>query len=76
MYEESHKAKNAKKLPKTLDVALSKLSDNKMLKNAFSKETINSYIKLRKKEIKLFDTRKNKDKKIITDWEKINTLDC
>ncbi|MFL2520192.1 MAG: type III glutamate--ammonia ligase [Alphaproteobacteria bacterium] len=76
MYEESHKAKNAKKLPKTLDVALSKLSDNKMLKNAFSKETINSYIKLRKKEIKLFETRKNKDKKIITDWEKINTLDC
>ena len=67
---------SAKKLPKTLDVALSKLSDNKMLKNAFSKETINSYIKLRKKEIKLFETRKNKDKKIITDWEKINTLDC
>ena len=76
MYEESHKVKNAKKLPKTLEIALSHLSKNQVLKNAFTKETINSYVKLRNREIKQFKSSGNHKKKGITNWEKQNTLDC
>ncbi len=76
MYEESHKAKNAKKLPRNLEIALNKLSKNKMMNTSFTSETIKSYIKLRKKEIDLFKSSKTSNKKGITDWEKINTLDC
>ena len=38
MYEESHKVKNAKKLPKTLDSALSNLTNSKMMQKAFTKK--------------------------------------
>ena len=87
MYEEAHKVKGAKKLPLTLEKALSHLSKSKVLKDAFSKETINSYIKLKNKEIKKYQSSNTKKigfkgskqstkKNIITQWEKDNTLDC
>ena len=76
MYEESHKVKNAKKLPKTLDVALTNLSNSKMMQKAFTKNTIDSYVMLRKKEIKQFKSSNESKKKGITNWEKKNTLDC
>ena len=87
MYEEGHKVKVAKKLPLTLEKALSHLSKSKVLKDAFSKETINSYIKLKNKEIKKYQSSNTKKigfkgskqstkKNIITQWEKDNTLDC
>ena len=47
-----------------------------MMNTSFTSETIKSYIKLRKKEIDLFKSSKISNKKGITDWEKINTLDC
>ena len=47
------------------------------MNDAFGKETINSYIKLRKSEINEFDNKENFDKsKPITLWERQNTLDC
>jgi len=87
MYEDGHKVKGAKKLPLTLEKALSHLSNSKVLKNAFSKETINSYIKLKNKEIKKYNSsnvkkigfkgsKQSTKKHIITQWEKDNTLDC
>ena len=76
MYEESHKVKNAKKLPKTLEVALTNLSNSKMMQKAFTKSTIDSYVMLRKKEIKQFKSSNESKKKGITNWEKKNTLDC
>ena len=56
-------------------------------KDAFCKETINSYIKLKNKEIKKYQSSNTKKigfkglkqstkKNIITQWEKDNTLDC
>ena len=54
MYEEGHKVKGAKKLPLTLEKALSHLDKSKVLKDAFGKETINSYIKLKNREIKKY----------------------
>ena len=87
MYEDRHKVKGAKKLPLTLEKSLSHLNKSKVLKDAFSKETINSYIKLKNKEIKKYQSSNTKKigfkgskqsakKDIITQWEKDNTLDC
>jgi glutamine synthetase len=87
MYEDGHKVKGAKKLPLTLEKALLHLDKSKILKDAFGKETINSYIKLKNKEIKKYtssvtkkigfkSTKQSSKKSIITQWEKDNTLDC
>ena len=76
MYEEAHKVKNAKKLPKNLDIALTNLSKSKVMQKAFSQKTINSYVKLRTTEIKQFKKSGDSKKKGITNWEKTNTLDC
>ena len=87
MYEESHKVKGAKKLPSTLETSLKHLSNNKVLKSAFGKNVIESYIKLKNKEIKKYNssmtkklgfrgTQQSKKANIITQWEKDNTLDC
>ena len=87
MYEEAHKAKGAKKLPLTLQQSLSHLNSNKILKSAFGKEVIESYITLKNREIKKYNTSKEKKigfkgsktsnkSNIITQWEKDNTLDC
>ena len=87
MYEEAHKAKGAKKLPLTLQQSLSHLSKNKVLKKAFGKEVIESYITLKNREIKKYNSssekkigfkgsKKSIKSNIITQWEKNNTLDC
>ena len=47
------------------------------MNDAFGKETINSYIKLRNSEINEFKQKESFDKtKAITRWERDNTLDC
>ena len=77
MYTDSKNYPNLAKLPKDLEDSLSKLDDNKHLKEAFSEEVINSYIKLKNQEIDEFNKEEVFDKKKdITDWEKNNTLDC
>ena len=87
MYEEGHKVKGAKKLPLTLDQSISHLEKNKVLQNAFGKDVINSYVKLKNKEIKKYNSsiekkigfkasKKGNKSGIITQWEKDNTLDC
>ena len=87
MYEESHKVKGAKKLPTSLEQSLKHLGNNKIIKSAFGKNVIDSYIKLKTREIKNYQSsmvktlgfrgKKQLDKKnIITQWEKDNTLDC
>jgi len=87
MYEESHKVKGAKKLPTSLDKALKHLGSSQILKSAFGKSIIDSYIKLKTREIKKYqssmvkvlgfrDAKKWNKKNIITQWEKDNTLDC
>ena len=77
MYTDSKNYPNLAKLPNDLEDSLSKLDDNKHLKEAFSEEVINSYIKLKNQEIDEFNKEEIFDKKKdITDWEKNNTLDC
>ena len=77
MYTDSKNYPNLAKLPNDLEDSLSKLDDNIHLKEAFSEEVINSYIKLKNQEIDEFNKEEVFDKKKdITDWEKNNTLDC
>ena len=65
------------KLPDDLEESLEKLNANKILRESFGNEVINSYIKLKKEEVKNFFRLESFDKKSsVTQWEKINTLDC
>ena len=53
------------------------LNSNSVLKNAFGKDVLNSYMKLKKSEIENFKSKENFNKlKPITKWERSNTLDC
>ena len=77
MYEDSTKYPHLPKLPDELTQSLNLLQNNKEMNDAFGKETINSYIKLRKSEINEFNNKENFDKsKPVTQWERQNTLDC
>ena len=87
MYEEAHKLKGAKKLPLTLQQSLTHLNNNKVLKSAFGNDVINSYLTLKNREIKKYNSsreikigfkgsKKSGKTNIITQWEKDNTLDC
>ena len=77
MYEDHHKYPNLPKLPDELAQSLNLLKNNKDMNDAFGKEVINSYIKLRNSELKEFKQKESFDKtKPITRWERDNTLDC
>ena len=77
MYTDYKKYPDLPKLPNELKESLELLRNNKEMNDAFGKETINSYIKLRKSEINEFDNKENFDKsKPVTQWERQNTLDC
>ena len=77
MYEDFEKYPDLPKLPNEIDQSLNMLKNNKDMNDAFGKDVIESYIKLRNSEIKEFKSKESFDKtKGITKWEKDNTLDC
>ncbi len=77
MYTDHEKYPNLPKLPNTLEDSLEILNSNSVMKNAFGKNVLNSYIKLKKLEIESFKSKEKFDKhKPITKWERSNTLDC
>ncbi len=77
IYEDLKKYPNLKKLPNDINQAIESLKKNKTLLEAFGKNVIDSYIKLKKKEIKDFYTLNSfNKKKPVTLWERENTLDC
>ncbi len=77
MYEDHEKYPNLPKLPDELEQSLELLKNNKEMNEAFGKEVVKSYIKLRSSEIKEFKLKENFSKKqSVTKWEKNNTLDC
>ena len=77
MYTDYAKYPDLPKLPNELNNSLDQLKNNKEMNNAFGKEVIESYIKLRSSEIGEFNSQENFDKtKPISKWEKDNTLDC
>ncbi len=77
MYTDHEKYPKLPKLPNTLEDSLEILNSNSVMKNAFGKNVLNSYIKLKKSEIESFKSKEKFDKhKPITKWERSNTLDC
>jgi glutamine synthetase len=77
MYTDYGDYPHLKKLPTDLESALEKLDESKELNEAFGEKIINSYVKLKNNEINNFNNNETFSKeKPITDWEKLNTLDC
>jgi len=77
MYKDYKKYPKLKKLPNDINQAISMLQKSKSLANAFGKDVIESYIKLKNLEIKDFKNKSSfNKKKPVTKWEKDNTLDC
>ena len=69
MYAEGHKVRGAKKLPLNLLDALRSFEKSKVLAEAFGKDTIDSYVKLKMQEWDGF-------KQHLSQWERDHTLDC
>ena len=60
-----------------LFVKVGSRDESRELNEAFGEKVINSYIKLKNNEINNFNAKESFSKeKPITDWEKLNTLDC
>ena len=77
MYEDHAKYPNLPKLPDELEQSLNLLKNNKDMNDAFGKDVVESYIKLRSSEMNEFKSKDSFDKtKDVTKWEKDNTLDC
>ena len=77
MYTDYKDYSHLKKLPFDLETALDNLQESKELKDAFGENVIKSYIKLKNNEINNFNLKESFSKeKPITNWEKLNTLDC
>tara|TARA_X000001036_G_scaffold394617_1_gene395065 strand:- start:176 stop:556 length:381 start_codon:yes stop_codon:yes gene_type:complete len=77
MYTDYKNYPNLEKLPNDIEESLEELDESKNLREAFGDDVINSYLKLKRKEIEDFDQNENFDKKSpVTEWEKNNTLDC
>ena len=76
MYTDGDNYPNLKKLPSDLEEALEHLSNSEVLLSSFGEKNITSYLKLKQQELKNFNSKENFSKKdLITEWEKINTLD-
>jgi len=77
MYEDHAKYPDLPKLPDELAQSLNLLKNNKDMNDAFGKDVVESYIKLRSSEMNEFKSKDSFDKtKDVTKWEKDNTLDC
>ena len=69
MYNESEKAKNAKKLPLYLLDSIREFQKNKVMKSYFGDEFYNAYLKIKNLEW-------NDYSRSLTQWERDFTLDC
>jgi glutamate---methylamine ligase len=69
MYTEGSKANDAKKLPLNLLDALRALEKSEVLREAFGKESLASYLKLKHDDWSAYSRH-------LTDWERQTTLDC
>ena len=77
MYTDYKNYPDLAKLPDELEDSIEMLDQNKILRESFGENVIDSYIKLKKQELENFYRDENFDKRSpITDWERNNTLDC
>ena len=77
MYTDYKNYPDLPKLPDELEDSLEMLNNNKVLREAFGDNVIESYIKLKREELENFNKEDRFDKRSpVTTWEKQNTLDC
>ena len=69
MYEEGHKVKAAKTLPRTLLDALRVLEKSKVLRQHLGDELINAFLKLQMQVWHSYTSH-------LSQWERQTTLDC
>lgn len=69
MYTDGHKVRDAKKLPLNLLDALRELESSTVMKDTLGENFVSSYLKLKHDEW-------NSYARHLTEWERINTLDC
>ena len=73
MYTEGKNLKDIKKLPNSLEASLRLLTDGKLPKKVFGEKIINSYAKLKKREISEFQKHNYANR---ADWTRQNVIDC
>jgi glutamine synthetase len=69
MYSESDKARGVKKLPLYLIDSIREFSKNKVMRSYLGEEFFNAYLKIKNNEW-------NEYSRNLSDWERVNTLDC
>ena len=69
MYEESHKARGAKELPRNLLDAIRLFEKNQVIRDGLGNELVDAYAKLKHQQWRDYAAS-------LTQWERDNTLDC
>jgi len=69
MYEEGHKIASPRKLPASLLDALRLLEKSEEMRGALGEEAVDAFIKLKMREWRSYTSH-------LSDWERLNTLDC
>ncbi len=69
MYTDPYEAKESEKLPLNLLDALRLLDKNKIIRAQLGDELVDGFLKLKHQELNRFNAS-------VSDWERINTLDC
>ena len=73
MYTEGKNLKEIKKLPNRLEDSLKLLANGKLPKKVFGEKIINSYVKLKKREISEYQKSSYAS---VTAWARQNAIDC
>ena len=73
MYTQGHKLKRVKKLPNNLNRALTKFSNNEVVRNSIGSKVVANYVRLKDQELKEFKKVSKSHKK---SWSRKNIIDC
>ena len=73
MYTQGHKLKRVKKLPKSLEQAIKKFSNDTIVKKSIGAKVVSKYVKLKKRELKEFSQVGEGNK---ANWIRKNIIDC
>ena len=73
MYTQGHKLKRIKKLPKSLEHAIKKFSNDAVVKKSIGAKVISKYVKLKRRELKEFSQVVEANK---ANWIRKNIIDC
>ena len=73
MYTEGKNLKGIKKLPNSLEASLRLLTDGKLPKKVFGEKIINSYEKLKKREMSEYQKSSFANR---AEWVRQNVIDC